>query len=220
MSALSSAKIAGAPLGRARGAVVLLHGRGATAESMLSLVGVLAQPDLIYIAPQAPGYSWYPYSFLASIQQNEPHLSRSLASIGQVVSGLRAAGLGAERVALLGFSQGGCLALEYAARNPRRFGALFGLSAGLIGSALAADAYNGSFDGTRIFLGCSDVDAHIPLQRVKETAATFRALGADVIERIYPGLGHTINDDEIRQTRIALARMLDTPTTSERSVAS
>jgi phospholipase/carboxylesterase len=220
MTALSFARAAGAPLSRARGAVILLHGRGATAESMLPLAEVLGQPDLAYIAAQASGRSWYPYSFLAPTEQNEPHLSRSLASIGRLVNELGAEGFGAERVVLLGFSQGGCLALEYAARNAQRFGAVVGLSAGLIGSELVPAAYKDSFAGTHVLLGCSDVDAHIPIERVRETAAMMRSLGADVSAHIYPGMGHTINDDEVRQVRIALARMLDTNAASERRIAS
>jgi phospholipase/carboxylesterase len=211
MSALSSTRSAGAPLARASGAVVLLHGRGATAESMLSLSDVLARPELAYIAPQAPGHTWYPYSFLAPIEQNEPQLSQSLASVGQIVGELRVAGFGAERVVLFGFSQGGCPALEYAARNAQRFDAVIGLSAGLIGPELAPGTYNGSFAGSRVFLGSSDVDTHIPLGRVKETAATMRSLGADVVTRIYPGMGHTINEDEVLRVRTLITRV-DEPT--------
>jgi phospholipase/carboxylesterase len=208
MTAWSSARTSGAPLQRARGAMVLLHGRGANAESMLSLAEGLAQPDLAYFAPQAPAHTWYPHSFLAPIAQNEPHLSRSLAIIGEIVEGLRAADFSNERVVLLGFSQGGCLALEYAARNAQRYGAIIGLSAGLIGPEVQRDGYRGSFAGSRVFLGCSDIDPHIPLVRVRETAATLRALGADVVARIYPGMGHTINDDEIREVRIALTQIV------------
>jgi phospholipase/carboxylesterase len=208
VTAWSSARTSGAPLQRARGAMVLLHGRGANAESMLSLADVLAQPDLAYFAPQAPAHTWYPHSFLAPIAQNEPDLSRSLAIVGEIVEGLRAADFSSERVVLLGFSQGGCLALEYAARNAQRYGAIIGLSAGLIGPELQRDGYRGSFAGSRVFLGCSDVDPHIPLVRVRETAATLRALGADVVARIYPGMGHTINDDEIREVRIALTQIV------------
>jgi phospholipase/carboxylesterase len=199
---------AGAPLTRAKAAMILLHGRGASAESMLSLAEVFAQPDIACLAPQAPGGSWYPYSFLAPIDQNEPFLSRSLATVGKLVVDLSAQGFGPERLVLLGFSQGGCLALEFAARDARRYAAVIGLSAGLIGPEGTPRSYTGSLAGTRVFLGCSDIDAHIPLARVHESARTLAALGANVVERIYPGMGHTINDEEIREVRRAVAGVL------------
>jgi phospholipase/carboxylesterase len=208
MAAVMAAATSGAPLARAGAAMILLHGRGATAESMLGLADVFAEPDVAYIAPQAPGNTWYPFSFLAPIQQNEPYLSRSLAAITELVVTLSAQGFGAERLVLLGFSQGGCLALEFAARNARRYGAVIGLSAGLIGPKATPQAYAGSLAGTPVFLGCSDIDAHVPLRRVQETARTLRALGGHVVERIYPRMGHTINDDEITQVRTALAGLL------------
>ena len=198
----------GAPLTRAKAAMILLHGRGATAEGMLDLAEVFAQPDMAYLAPQAPGRTWYPHSFLAPIEQNEPHLSRALAQVDALVGELGHNGFAPEKVVLLGFSQGGCLALEYAARNARRYGAVIGLSAGLIGPEGTPRDYRGSLAGTRVVLGCSDIDAHIPLARVKETTRVLGALGGDVVERIYPGMGHTINDDEIAQVRAALAGLL------------
>lgn len=199
---------AGAPLSRAKAAMILLHGRGATAEGMLDLADVFAQPDVAYLAPQAPGRTWYPYSFLAPINQNEPHLSRALALVGELVSDLGSQGFGPEKLILLGFSQGGCLALEYAARNAQRYGAVIGLSSGLIGPEDTPRTYGGSLAGTRVILGCSDVDAHIPVDRVHESARVLEALGGDVVKRIYPGMGHTINDDEIAQVRSALAKLL------------
>lgn len=207
----TSARIAtsGAPLTRAKAAMILLHGRGATAEGMLDLAEVFAQPDMAYLAPQAPGRTWYPHSFLAPIEQNEPHLSRALAQVDALVGELGHNGFAPEKVVLLGFSQGGCLALEYAARNAQRYGAVIGLSAGLIGPEGTPRDYRGSLAGTRVVLGCSDIDAHIPLQRVKESTRVLSALGGDVVERIYPGMGHTINDDEIAQVRAALVRVLD-----------
>ncbi len=198
----------GAPLTRAKAAMILLHGRGATAEGMLDLADVFAQPDMAYLAPQAPGRTWYPYSFLAPIEQNEPHLSRALAQVDALVGELGQQGFAPERIVLLGFSQGGCLALEYAARNAQRYGAVIGLSAGLIGPEDTPRNYRGSLAGTRVVLGCSDIDAHIPLARVKESTQVLGALGGDVVERIYPGMGHTINDDEIAQVRAALTRVL------------
>jgi phospholipase/carboxylesterase len=198
----------GAPLTRAKAAMILLHGRGATAEGMLDLAEVFAQPDMAYLAPQAPGRTWYPYSFLAPIEQNEPHLSRALAEVDALVGELGQQGFSPEKVVLLGFSQGGCLALECAARNAQRYGAVIGLSAGLIGPEGTPRDYRGSLAGTRVVLGCSDIDAHIPLARVKESTRVLGTLGGDVVERIYPGMGHTINDDEIAQVRAALVKIL------------
>jgi phospholipase/carboxylesterase len=212
--------MSGAPLARAKAVAVLLHGRGATADSMLALAEVLAQPDFAYIAPQAPGGSWYPYSFMDPIEQNEPHLSRSLATVRNLLGTLSAQGFGAHRVVLLGFSQGGCLALEYAARNARRYGGVIGLSAGLIGPQGAPRDHIGSLDGTRVFVGCSDIDAHIPLSRVQETSRTLRRLGGDVVERIYPGMGHIINDDEVHHVRGILADLFYPTTPAERIIAS
>jgi phospholipase/carboxylesterase len=191
----------GAPLDRARAAVVLLHGRGGSAEDILGLTDALAVPDIAYLAPQAPGHTWYPLSFLAPLEQNEPSLSRSLAAAGAVVDEVERSGQAAERIVLMGFSQGGCLALEYGARNARRYGGLVGLSAGLIGPQGTPRNYAGALAGTPAFLGCSDIDGHIPEWRVHESAEVLRGLGAEVTERIYPGMGHTINDDEIGHVR-------------------
>lgn len=188
---------AGAPLAQARGAAILLHGRGGSAEDILSLGAEFGLPDIAYVAPQAANHTWYPYSFLAPFAANEPHLSNALATVGATLEHVARAGITAERVALIGFSQGGCLALEYAARNAQRFGAVAGLSAGLIGPPGVPREYAGSLAGTPVFLGCSDVDGHIPLERVHESRDVLGALGAEVTERIYPGMGHTINEDEI-----------------------
>ena len=198
----------GVPLARAKAAVVMLHGRGAAAEDMLSLVDLLAQADVAYLAPQAPGATWYPYSFLEPIARNEPALSQALATVDGMLAHLAAQGVAAERVMLLGFSQGGCLALEYAARNARRYGGLAGLSAGLIGPPGTPRNYSGTLAGTPVFNGCSDVDFHIPLARVHESTDVLRRLGGDVTERIYAGLGHTINDDEIAHVRRILAALV------------
>ena len=198
---------AGAPLSRAKAAVVMLHGRGADASDMLRLAEVLAQPDLAYLAPEAAGRSWYPYSFLAPIVRNEPFLSSALELIDRLLDGVSSEGLERERVVLLGFSQGACLGLEYAARHARRYGGLVGLSGGLIGPEGAPRDYAGQFAGTSVFLGCSDTDPHIPLDRVHETARVLRSLGAAVTEQIYPGMGHSINDDELKQVRTLLAKL-------------
>ena len=192
---------AGSPLGQATAAMILVHGRGATAEDILSLGRELGRPDLAYLAPQAEGYSWYPYSFLAPMERNEPGLSNGLALLGHLVERLGSEGIPPERTVLLGFSQGACLSLEYAARNARRFGGVAGLSGGLIGPPGTPRDYPGSFDGTPVFLGCSDRDPHIPLQRVKETTEVLTRMGASVTERIYPAMGHTVNEDELERVR-------------------
>jgi predicted esterase len=187
----------GSPLSTARAAVVLVHGRGATAESMLPLAEALPEDGLAFLAPQAPGNQWYPYPFMAPIENNEPHLSNALRTLSQIVVELESAGLPPERVMLLGFSQGACLATEFAARNARRYGGIAGLSGGLIGPPGTSRGYPGSLDGTPVFLGCSDVDPHIPKERVLETEQALRRMGAEVTTRLYPGFGHTINEDEL-----------------------
>jgi predicted esterase len=186
---------------RARAVVLACHGRGAGAADIIGVAGELAVPGVAFLAPEAPGRSWYPNSFLAPIPSNEPWLSSALSWIGELVSGLETMGVPADRVVLLGFSQGACLALEYAARNARRYGAVVGWSGGLIGPPGTPRDYPGSLSGTPVFLGCSDVDPHIPAERVRETAEVLRRLGGEVDMRLYPGLGHTVNEDELEAAR-------------------
>jgi predicted esterase len=181
----------------ARVNVILVHGRGSSAGELMRLPADFAIPDIAFVAPEAPGRTWYPYSFLAPLEKNEPYLSRSLATLDSIVDDLRRQRVPRERIALLGFSQGACLALEYAARNAARYAALVAFSGGLIGPAGTSRVYPGSFAGTPVFLGCSDVDPHIPLERVHESADVFRRMGASVDERIYPAMDHTINEEEI-----------------------
>ncbi|HEX4961836.1 MAG TPA: alpha/beta hydrolase [Thermoanaerobaculia bacterium] len=196
---------AGRPVAEAAAAMVMVHGRGATAESILALADEFGRDDFAYVAPQAAGWSWYPYRFLAPTQQNEPGLSSGLARIGEVVAQLESAGLPAERIVLLGFSQGACLALEFAARNPRRYGAILGLSGAVTGTPGThwnlARARAGALAGTPVFLGCSDRDPHIPVESVHETAEVMRQMGGEVTERIYPAMGHTVNPDEVEVVR-------------------
>jgi predicted esterase len=189
---------AGAPLELARAVLILLHGRGATADSILSLARELDSDHCAYLAPQAANNTWYPYRFLDPIERNEPWLSSALQVIDDLVARVNASGFPAERLMLLGFSQGACLTLEYAARRARRYGGVVGLSGGLIGPEVIPQRYAGAFDGAPIFLGCSDVDPHIPLERVHETTRMLRQLGADVTERIYPGMAHSINHEEVK----------------------
>ena len=188
---------AGEPLDQARAAMVLIHGRGATAESILTLAEQVNQPGFIYLAPQAAENTWYPNPFMTPIESNEPWLSSALAVIVQTLAHLDGAGLPAERTMLLGFSQGACLALEYAARHAQRYGGLVGLSGGLIGPDGTARNYPGSLSGTPVFLGCSDVDFHIPKERVLHTAEVLEKLGGAVTTRLYPNMGHTVNQNEL-----------------------
>jgi phospholipase/carboxylesterase len=190
--------VAGEPLDKATAAMVMLHGRGAAAEDILALAAEFKQLHFAYMALQAARNSWYPNSFLAPIASNEPGLSSGLAVIAAILAQLADAGIPAERTMLLGFSQGACLALEFAARNARRYGGLVGLSGGLIGPDDTPRNYGGSLEGTPVFLGCSDNDFHIPRERVEQSAEVFKRLGANVTTRLYPGLGHTVNRDEIR----------------------
>lgn len=191
----------GEPLEQAHAAMVMLHGRGATAQDILSLVPELAASGFAYIAPQAANDTWYPYSFLHPIAQNEPWLSSALNVIESLLAQVQAAGIPPERTILLGFSQGACLTLEYAARHAQRYGGVAGLSGGLIGPEGTPRTYPGSLSGTPIFLGCSDRDFHIPKDRVLESAEVLQRLGAEVTARLYPNMGHTVNQDEVEAVK-------------------
>lgn len=193
--------VVGEPLESARAAMIMIHGRGASAEDILTLVPELNQAGFAYLAPQAAGYTWYPYSFLAPLSSNEPGLSSALAVIASLFERLAEAGIPPERTIILGFSQGACLSLEFVARNARRYGGVAGLSGGLIGPTGTPRDYPGSLDGTPVFLGCSDVDFHIPKQRVQLSAEVLQRLGGDVTMRLYTGMGHTVNEDEIEFVR-------------------
>ncbi len=188
---------AGKPLKDAHAAMILVHGRGDMAESALELAGLLPHPEMTYLAPQAARGTWYPLSFLAPVKQNEPHLSSAINVLSVLVAQIEDAGIPAEKIVFGGFSQGACLASEFVARNARRYGGLIVFSGGLIGPPGTARNYRGSLDGTPVFIGCSDQDAHIPEARVHETADVLAALGGAVTKRIYPGMGHRINQDEI-----------------------
>lgn len=198
---------AGVPLAAARGVVILVHGRGATAASILELADLFDQPDVAYLAPQARGNAWYPNSFLAPLESNEPWLSSALKVVGDLVIQVEEAGVPAKRIVIGGFSQGACLASEFVGRHARRYGGLLAFSGGVIGPPGTPREYPGSLDGMPVFLGCSDVDPHIPSARVEETAAVFTALRGLVTKRIYPRMGHTINQDEIDHAKHLLARV-------------
>jgi predicted esterase len=184
--------------------MILLHGRGASAQSILLLAEELYHPAYVYLAPQAAGSTWYPYTFLAPIPTNEPWLSSALAAVGDVVAQVEAAGIPAERIVVGGFSQGACLAAEFVARNARRYGGLLVFSGGLIGPPGTPRRYPGRLDGVPIFLGCSDSDPHIPRERVEESAEVFERMGAKVTKRLYSSLGHTIVADELKHARAVM----------------
>ncbi len=192
---------AGRDIADAAAAMILIHGRGATAESMLQLARELRRDDFAYLAPQAAGYTWYPQSFLAALELNEPFLGSALALVGSVVDDVLRGGMASERVVLLGFSQGACLTTEFAARHARRYGGIVALTGGLIGPDDTPRDYGGSLDGTPVFLGSSDPDFHVPVARVDETERVLARMGAHVTKRIYPGMGHTVNEDELDHVR-------------------
>lgn len=194
----------GPPLTEARLVVIAVHGRGASAVDILSLARELSPGDVACLAPEAAQHTWYPYTFLAPLDQNEPNLTSALGVIETLIAHAGAEGVTTDRIVLLGFSQGACLSLEFAARHARRYRAIVGLSGGLIGPPGTPRSYAGSLAGTSVFLGCSDVDPHIPRERVRESAEVLRRLGATVDERIYPRMGHTVNDDEMRAVRALL----------------
>lgn len=198
-------RTAGAPLDEAAVAVVLLHGRGASGESILTLTSELHREDAAFLAPEAAGATWYPNSFLAPLEANEPWLSSALRRVYRAVEEAEAAGLPRDRIVVAGFSQGACLACEFVARNPARWGGLVALSGGLIGTATTEGRppedkrfdYPGRLDGTPALVGCADVDPHIPLRRVEQTVVVLSEMQADVDGRIYEGLGHAVNRDEM-----------------------
>lgn len=201
---------AGPPLAGARLVAILLHGRGASAEDILGLAGELSVPDVTYLAPQAAGHSWYPNSFLAPIESNEPRLGSALRVVSELLADLQRQDVPADRVVLMGFSQGACLSLEFAARHARRYAGVVALSGGVIGPPDTPRHYAGTLDGTPVFLGCSDIDPHIPLARVRESADVFERMGAVVDQRIYPRMGHTVNRDEIDAVNALLSRTSQT----------
>lgn len=188
---------AGTPLKEARKALVLIHGRGASAEDIIGLGHELNTNDFALIAPQATNYTWYPYSFMAPVQQNEPWLSSAIQMLDEVVKDIRNAGITEENTFFAGFSQGACLTLEYTARNARKWGGVAAFTGGLIGDKIYAENYAGDFGGTNVFIGTGDPDPHVPVQRVKESTAVLKSMNASVTEKVYPGIGHTITREEL-----------------------
>lgn len=200
---------AGTKLIDATAALVMIHGRGGDASGILPLANHFEADGFALVAPSARDHTWYPNRFIAPRKSNQPHLASALNTVAQVVDIVKEAGIPAEKIVLLGFSQGACLALEYAARNPERYGGVVGLSGGLIGAEGELTGYDGSLDATPVFLGCSDVDFHIPVERVHESEEIMTKLGATVDKRIYASMGHTINEDEIAAVRDMLAKVAE-----------
>ena len=190
--------ITGADIDKASKAMIMIHGRGASAQSILALSKEFKNiDDFVFLAPQASGHTWYPYSFLAPRNQNQPGIDSGLQAIGDIIEKLNQQGISNEHIYLLGFSQGACLASEFVARNPSKYAGLIALSGGLIGESIDSNSYSGDLERTPIFMGCSDIDAHIPEERVHESANVFEKLNAQVTKKLYPGMGHLVNEDEI-----------------------
>ncbi|MGB3851154.1 MAG: dienelactone hydrolase family protein [Tunicatimonas sp.] len=195
---------AGLPLNEAKKVLIMLHGRGDRANSFIRLATELEVPDFACLAPQAIRNTWYPHSFLMPLSQNEPQLSLSLSGVHEVVDNLTGLGFDAPQIYFLGFSQGACLSLEYTARYARRYGGVVAFTGGLLGDTVDVSNYTGDFAGTPIFIGSSDHDPHVPEARIDESEVILRQMGAEVTKKIYPGLGHTINEDELRRASTIL----------------
>jgi len=189
----------GEPLNEAKKVLVMVHGRGAFAEDILSLAGYFGLKNYALIAPQATNNTWYPFSFLAPPKQNEPWLSSALNVLGEIVSDINNAGITSNKIYFLGFSQGACLMLEFVTRNAKKWGGIVAFTGGLIGDKIYSENYNGDFSGTSVFIGSSEPDAHVPVERVHASSLILTNMHADVTAKIYPGMGHTINKDEIDQ---------------------
>jgi phospholipase/carboxylesterase len=194
----------GQKLEDAHKALIMVHGRGGSAEDILSLSQYLDVPDFALLAPQASQHTWYPYSFLAPPAQNEPYLSSALVVLKEMVEDLESKGITKENIYFLGFSQGACLTLEFVTRNAARYGGIIAFTGGLIGDRIYPENYKGDFDGTPVFIGTSNPDPHVPVERVYATANILRDKNASVTEKVYPGMGHTINQDEIQQANLVL----------------
>ena len=201
---------AGASPEEAEAAMILVHGRGASADSMLLFADEFNRDYIHYRAIQADRHTWYPNSFLAPMEQNQPGISSGLQAIYDEIRSLNSSGITTEKIVLLGFSQGACLSSDFAARHPQRYGGVVALSGGLIGPEVDPKNYNGSFEGTPVFMGCSDYDPHIPKERVHKTANILESLDAKVTKKIYPGMGHTVNEDEIEHVKQMLDNLVKT----------
>lgn len=199
---------AGMALGESHAAMIMVHGRNAAPRNILDLVPRLARPGFSYLAPTAANNTWYPYSFMEEVAKNEPGISSGLQVLDQLVADALARGIRKEHVLLLGFSQGACLTAQFAVSRAGRYGGVIIYSGGLMGPPGTTWDFTGSFGGTPVFLGCSDIDSHIPKARVDESAAIFERMGAQVTKRLYAGMGHLVNDDEIAFARTMMDRVL------------
>ena len=188
---------AGTPITQAKKALIMLHGRGASANSIMSLSGHLTLPDTAIIAPQAAQNSWYPYSFMAPVENNEPALSSALTVIDEVVNDIVTQGISKENIYFLGFSQGACLTLEYVARHGDTYSGVIAFTGGLIGEELDITKYSGDFGGTPILISTGDPDPHVPLSRVEESVAQLKVMNASVLLKVYKGRPHTITEEEL-----------------------
>ncbi len=189
----------------AKMAMILIHGRGASAQSMLMFADEFKRNDIHYRALQASRHTWYPRSFMAPKEMNQPGIKSGLQAIYNQIENLKGSGISTDKIVLLGFSQGACLTTEFAARHPQKYGGIVGFSGGLIGETVDSEDYSGSLEQTPVFLGCSDRDPHIPQERVDETEQVFKQLDGDVTKNIYQGMGHTVNKDEIRNVNRILS---------------
>jgi phospholipase/carboxylesterase len=200
---------AGKPLEEAARVMILVHGRGSSARDMIGLADHIDATDMAFVAPDATGNSWYPYSFLAPMEQNEPYLSAGLTMLAMLRARLQSDyNFKSHQIFWLGFSQGACLTLEFVARNPLQYGGVFGLSGGLIGPEGTPRNYVGSLTDVPVFLGCSDRDSHIPKARVLESETVFRQMGASVTARLYPNFPHSINEDELNVVNSVISGQL------------
>lgn len=197
----------GTKLENATGAMIMLHGRGADAASILSLSQAFERPDWAYLAPQADNHTWYPQRFIEPVAVNQPALDFALAAVGHAVAEAEAHKIPRNKIVVLGFSQGACLALEWVARYGQGLAGVIALSGGLIGAGTHLTSYSTKLTGTTAFLGCSDRDFHIAAERVRESASVFAQAGATVDMRLYPNMGHTVNDDEISAIQTLLSKV-------------
>ncbi len=195
---------AGKPLREAKKVLIMVHGRGDNAQNFVQLSSEFYANDFAFAAPQAIGNTWYPYSFMMPPEKNEPHLSMSLSAISELTHNLHGLGFKPGQLYFAGFSQGACLTLEYTARNARKYGGIIAFTGGLLGDEINVGKYSGDFAGTSVFIGASDHDPHVPEERVHESARVFTEMAAKVTKKIYPGMGHTINQDEINIANLIL----------------
>jgi phospholipase/carboxylesterase len=195
---------AGVPLEKSTKVLIMLHGRGSNAEDILSLSSYFTVKDFSLIAPQATNNTWYPYSFMMPPAENEPWLSSALSILSEIVSELNGTGISSESIYFIGFSQGACLTLEFVTRNAKRYGGVAAFTGGLIGDKIYTENYTGDFKNTPVFIGTSNPDPHVPVERVYATTNILKNMNADVTEKIYNNMGHTINDDEIQNVNVLI----------------